>query len=140
MFIHQTSLIRTFNTYLSTTQYPFGILYLPKQIQMNIVYWKPGLKREFSSLLIYKNLFRIIINKYLKAKNSLHTTRISNFRYVFIGHSTLKIRFYVTQSCSNSILKKSHCWLTLPQYSSSSLLSILPTTQKVFKQYDGCTI
>ena len=59
---------------MSTTQYPFSILYLPTQIQMDIVYRKLGFKREFSNFLIYKNLFRITINKYLMAKNSLHTT------------------------------------------------------------------
>ena len=34
--------------FLSTTQYPFSILYLPPQIQMDIVYREPCFKREFS--------------------------------------------------------------------------------------------
>ena len=38
----------------STTQYPFSILYLPTQIQMDIVYGKNGFKRECSRFLMYK--------------------------------------------------------------------------------------
>ena len=33
--------------HFSTTQYAFSIFYLPTQIQMDIVYPKPGFKRGF---------------------------------------------------------------------------------------------
>ena len=49
-----TKLLRTFNTYFSTIQYQFSILYLPIQIQINIVYRKTDFKREFSRYLMYK--------------------------------------------------------------------------------------
>ena len=35
------------NTHNSTSQYPFSILYLPTQIQMDIVYQKNSFKRKF---------------------------------------------------------------------------------------------
>ena len=41
-------------TQVSTTQYPFSILYLPTLIQMDIVYRKTGFKRKFSRFLMYK--------------------------------------------------------------------------------------
>ena len=46
--------ILNLNTYFSTTQYSFSILYLPTQIQMEILYRKPGFKREFERFLMYK--------------------------------------------------------------------------------------
>ena len=55
--------MHTFNTYFLTTQYPFSILYLPSQIQMDIVYQKTGLKREFSRFLMYN--FSTNINNHL---------------------------------------------------------------------------
>ena len=41
-FVNQKSLLPTFITCFSTTQYPFRILYLSIQIQMIIVYHKTG--------------------------------------------------------------------------------------------------
>ena len=45
--IHFVYQIHTFNTYFSTTQYPFSILYLHTQIQIDIVYRKPGFYASF---------------------------------------------------------------------------------------------
>ena len=69
--------------HFSTTQYPFSIFYLPTQVQMGIVYQKNGFKREFSTFLMYL-FWKKTINTYLKEKNSLHTTQIYSFKYVFI--------------------------------------------------------
>ena len=52
--------MRTFNTYFSTTLYPFSILYLPKQIPMDIVNRKLVLNASFQEFL-YTN-----INNHLK--------------------------------------------------------------------------
>ena len=55
---------------------------------MDIVYRKTAFKRVFkiSDVNINNHLicFEKTINTYLKARNSLHTTRISSLRYVFI--------------------------------------------------------
>ena len=47
---------------------------------------KIGFKRDFSRFLMYK-LTRFKKKRYLKAKNSLHTIRISSFKNVFIVFS-----------------------------------------------------
>ena len=58
---------------------------MPTETQMDIVYRNTDFKREFSRFLIYKYVknhlisFEKIINTYLNAKSSLHTTRISSF-------------------------------------------------------------
>ena len=80
IFVHLKSLYFAFNTYFLTTQYPFSILYLLTQIQMNNVNQNVNsFKREFSRFLINNHLFC-----FEKAKNSLQATRISSFKYVFI--------------------------------------------------------
>ena len=50
-------IISKFNNYFLTAQYPFSILYLPTQIQMDIIYRKTGFKREFSRFQMYKNKY-----------------------------------------------------------------------------------
>ena len=55
-----------------------------------LFYRKTGFKRQFSRFLMYKYknthliCFEKSINTYIKTKNSLHTTRISSFEYIFI--------------------------------------------------------
>ena len=70
---------------------------------MNIVNRKSGFKREFKiSDIQIKIIIRFVSNKtittYLKAKKSLHATRISGFIYVFIiffeTKQMLKYTFY----------------------------------------------
>ena len=59
---------------------------------MDIVYRKTGFKREFSRFLMCKFKYSSVFfskkndnyTTYLKAKNSLHATRISSFKYIFI--------------------------------------------------------
>ena len=61
--------------------------YLPTQIQINIVHRKTGFKRKFSRCTNMNNhlfCFEKTITMYLKAKNYLHATQISSFKYVFI--------------------------------------------------------
>ena len=50
-----------FNTNFSTTQYPYSILYLPTQIQMDVVYRKAVFKQEFLKFLMYKELNNYIL-------------------------------------------------------------------------------
>ena len=54
----------------STTQYLFKILYLPTQIQMDIVYRKPG----FKLIIIISFVSKKTIDMFLKAKISLYNT------------------------------------------------------------------
>ena len=42
-----------------STQYPFKILYLLTQLQMDIVYRKTGFKRNFSRFYMYKYKYYI---------------------------------------------------------------------------------
>ena len=83
IFVHQKTWIRTFNTCFSTTQYPLSILYLPNTKTNG--YCVP--KNWFQTRVLCTNInnrlicFKKITNTYLKAKNSLHTTRISSFKY-----------------------------------------------------------
>ena len=53
LFVHQKSLIRTFNTCFSITQYLFRILCLSTQIQMDIVYRK---SRVFKISYVHCNI------------------------------------------------------------------------------------
>ena len=55
-------LYSTFNTCFSTTQYPFRILYLSTQSQIDIVYGKPGFKCKFSRYPMYESDAKIYIS------------------------------------------------------------------------------
>ena len=72
--------MRTFNTYFSTTQYPFIILYLPTKIQMNFVYRKTGFKHEFSRFLMYKYVFIVFFDKKKKTDAKIYI-----YQYTFIN-------------------------------------------------------
>ena len=53
---------------ITISQYPFRILYLPTQIQMHILYRKPGFKREFSRFSDVQIYIIIWLVLYLKLK------------------------------------------------------------------------
>ena len=48
-------MICTSESFNAKTQYPFSIIYLPTQLEMDIVYRKTGFKCEFSRFLMYTN-------------------------------------------------------------------------------------
>ena len=72
LFIRKIGVECAYLKKISNTQYPFSVLYLPKQIQIDIVYWKTGFKRKIYNVQIWI-IIRFVLKK---AKNSLHTTRI----------------------------------------------------------------
>ena len=70
--------MRTFNTYFSTTQYPFSILYLPTQMQMDIVYQKPVLNISFKMSGVISSRTYRLFKKNLMLKYTFNTLSFNN--------------------------------------------------------------
>ena len=108
-FVHQKSWIRTFNTYFSTTQYPFSILYLPHKYKW--ILWKTGFKRDFSRCIKINN-FQISFEK--------------NDRYVFKAsiNSYPQQEFLALNTYLPSFSKKSDSKIYINKWDSAILTFI----------------